>query len=225
MTGKNKQDLSDILLRNEGIISEQITIEFAPTNMFHYPVKVFLSYNGQTSIELQSGQTFSQAGTYVITKVFTGAMSIYNAASESFVISDEASTYFSVVQYNDSLGKYVDVSLSPSPYKLEMPLQFEQTSITQHYIVNTTDWKINLSASQFMEIVPNEGVFATYDEVRKNGVSTFLKQLSSQMLTPENVILLEGAYNKREVPFFFKIKYIFYCFTHTNIFNGLLNTL
>lgn len=179
LTGKNKQDLSDILLKNQGIISEPITIEFANTANFDYPAKVYLSFNGQTKTELQSGQTFSQVGAYVITKEFVGAMGNFQVAEESFVISDQASTFFSIVQYNEVSGKYEDVALTNDAYKLEIPLQFEQTSITQHYIVNTTDWKINLSASQFMEIVPNEGVFAGKDEVRKNGVTTFIKTLSN----------------------------------------------
>lgn len=173
LKGKNRQDLTALLTNNANLTSDPITIEFANTMTFEYPVKTYISRNGETAYEIESGQTFTEVGTYVITRVYLGKMSNFAIQTEQFTISNAKLDFFEVVQYSSVLGKYVTVDATGESYLVERPIQLEQTTITQHYIVNTTDFRINLNTSQMMEEISSQ-------EVRKAGITTFVKTLSNK---------------------------------------------
>lgn len=184
LKGKNRQDMNSLFNESTNMTSEPITIEFSNTQNYLYPVEVYVSYNGGTPQKIQSGDTFSQPGTYVVQRVYTGAMSVFEIPSQKFVISDSNWQFYSVSVYSESEGKYIEVQQTGEPYTTDENGPYKNIKIYSHYIVNSLNYRINLNSSQKMQILTPEsnlpaGAKYYYFTDTKNGVDTFVRTISN----------------------------------------------
>ncbi len=188
LRGKYRQDLNGLFINNN-MTSDPVTVEFADTSIFTYPVEIWISKNGEPLQKITSGQTFTDVGVYTIVRKWTNAMDVFEEPQLSFTISDAASQFYNVAVKVTGEERYAVISTTGNPYVLVDSQSSGLTSIYSHYIVNTLDFVINLNTSQNVEILENtyENQTLKFTDT-KNGVNTFIRTISNYNSSPTSYV-------------------------------------
>lgn len=166
LKGKNRQNLNGLFGSGDNMTSAPVTVEFEDTSNMLFPCKIQIVCPDGSSRQISSGETFSDVGEYKIILSWTGIMDAYKSTDSYFKISPDAWQYYAV-EVLDENGVYVAIETTGTPYSTTGNISYNN-----HYIVNTTNYKIRTNQTQLIKCST-----PTTDE--KSGITTYIYEISN----------------------------------------------